>query len=261
MALGFNAAAKTAVCNACATDYDYSSRARTVALQGGGVGPHYIVNSLSGVTKKYTAFWKDLGEGVTSVVVTEKPVESSVTNFVNFVKQKNGSLISINLREDLPENAYELIEFPQLQRNAGAYIKETGVGFTQDLLTYLNAVGSLVGFSANAISITVKIVMPDSSTALYVYNHTTQTWDRVPGQTKDASGNFIPETKEGFSGGPGSITAYYFYNPNDLVNFLNRARDLGIPITGPVGNIGSVSTGGVTIVCQGTGCTDKTSDK
>lgn len=257
MALAFNASAKTAVCNTCTTDSDYKARAKLLATQGGGVGPHYVVNSATGVTKKYTAFW-DYGE-VTRVIMTEKPVEASVNDYVRFVMQSSGRSISINLREDLPENGYELMEFPQLQRNTGTYINDTGVGFMQGYFNVIGAVGSVFGFNAGGLSITVKVVMPDGSNALYTYNHTTMTWVLVPGTIKDGSGNYIPRTREDFAGGPGETTVYYFYNPNDLANFLALAANMGIPITGPIGNIGSVTTGDLGIVCQGDSCEIETS--
>lgn len=187
-------------------------------------------------------------------IATEKPVEQQVINYVSFMAQHKESRVVVGTTDDFPQSGYEFVEYPQLQERVGAYIKEGGWGLVQDFLNYLNAVGSIGGFNSGAISITIRVIMADGSTALLVYNNTTQTWVAVEGQTTDSSGNTIPEKPEDFSGGQGSTTEYNFPNDysgnSDLASFLDRAQRLGIPITGSVGSIGSMTV----LVCVDGGC-------
>ena len=237
---------QTIVCDSCG---DYSAKARAA-----GPGVHYVVNTLSGVVKKYQVVWMR-GPGN---VATEKAVEGQVANYVSFVARNKGSRVVLGVTDDFPQSGYEFVEYPQLQERVGAYIKEGGWGLVQDFLNYLNAVGSIGGFNSGAISITVKVTMADGSTALLVYDNTTQKWVAVKGQTTDSSGNTVPEKPEDFSGGLGSTREYRFpnnFNGNsDLVNFLDRAARLGIPITGSTGNIGTITV----IVCVDGHCHPQT---
>ena len=236
--LSFSASAETIICNTCVTSSDYNSKSKA-----GMAGTHYVVNSLSGVVKKYNV------QFVRGWVALEKPVEQQVINYVGFMVQHKESRVVVGTTDDFPQSGYEFVEYPQLQERVGAYIKDGGWGLAQDFLNYLNAVGSIGGFNSGAISITIRIIMADGSTALLVYNSTTQKWVAVKGQTTDSSGNTVPEKPEDFSGGQGSTREYTFPNNyggnSDLASFLDRARRLGIPITGSTGGTGPITV----IVC------------
>ena len=76
--------------------------------------------------------------------------------------------------------------------------------------------------------------MPDGGTALFTYNHTTQTWERVKGQTRDSNNNIVPETAADVSGGPGNSVTYMFgESDSDMIAFIQRLNRLGVRITGP----------------------------
>lgn len=226
LVLSGTASAKTIVCNTCG-DYRASAKAA-------GEGVHYIVNNLNGTVKKYRVNWMR-GSGLTPI---EMQVESQIVNYANFVKQNKQPQVQLDNRGDFPQSAYEFVEFPHLRNRVGAWIKEGGWGLVQDYATFLGAVGSIVGFDANALDITIRIIMADGSTALYVYNHTTQTWVPVEDQTRDSSNNVVPETLEDVSGGAGQTTIYEFNNSEDLIQFIQRMSMLGVEISGPVGNLG-----------------------
>jgi hypothetical protein len=170
--------------------------------------------------------------------------ETAVKNYVNFVKTYAQSQLDLASSTSFPNNGYEMVQYPQLATNVGSYIKSHGYGLVQDFLNFLSAVNPISGF--NPPSMTLRVHLADGSTALFVYDHVTQTWVRVKGQTKDANGNTIPETAADASGGAGSTIVYTFYtNPNNLYDFLNRLGQLGVPISNP----NNITGGGIT--CAG----------
>ena len=108
-------------------------------------------------------------------------------------------------------------------------------------------VGSVVGFSLNPIEFTIRVHFTDGSTALYTYNHTTQTWDRLKGHSRDSNNNIIPETPETVAGGGVGTTVIYSFagNNGNLIDFVYQLTLLGVPISGPTSNR-------TTIVCVST---------
>lgn len=218
------AATDTIVCSTCG---DFKAKAKAA-----GVGIHYVVNPLSGEVRKYNVVYI-VRQGL---VPRDMPVEQAVINFAQFAVAKKDSPVQLIDTDALPGNAYELVEYPQLQATVGNYLKEHGIGYFQDMLTYIGAVGSVVGFDVKAFDLTIRVHMPDGSSALFIYNHTTQTWEMVENSARDASNNIVPETVEDVSGGPGHTIIYQFDNVNDLANFLDRMQMLGVQITGPIGS-------------------------
>lgn len=74
------------------------------------------------------------------------------------------------------------------------------------------------------------------------YNPETERYERVKGETKDPSGNTVPETREDVAGGQGTATYYDFTNDQDsLIGWLQRLQALGIPVTGPIGDSGDIT--------------------
>lgn len=218
------AATDTLVCSTCG---DFKAKAKAA-----GAGIHYVVNPLSGEVRKYNVVFI-VRRGL---VPREMPVEQAVTNFAKFAVAKRNSPVRLVDTNALPGNAYELVEYPQLQATVGNYLKEHGIGYFQDMLTYIGAMGSIVGFDIKSLDLTIRVHMPDGSSALFIYNHTTQTWEMVQNSARDSSNNIVPETIEDVSSGPGHTMIYQFNNVQDLASFLDRMQMLGVRITGPVGS-------------------------
>ena len=196
-------------------------------------GEHYVVNTLSGTVLKY-----NVQRARAAWAATSLPTEQAVVNYVVFVKQNAQREVVIGGPGSMPNNAYELVEYPQMSATVGAYIKDSGGGLVQDFVNFLAGVNPFRGFNPDKITMTVSAKLSDGSRALYIYNNTTKTWDRVKNQTKDSSGNVVPETVNDVSGGVGYTTVYVFNNLEDMVGFIDRMQMLGVPITGPIGNVG-----------------------
>lgn len=224
------ASAKTITCSGCGT-----MTKRSLAVSA-GVGTHFIVNMSDGSIAK----WKieqDCSGSICILATTSLPVDAVVTNYIAFYRTNNGKVVVLPPNHTYPDNAYEAVRFPQLSTNVGQYIKDSGVGFTQDLLTYTSSLGGVFGFSMGPVEITVRVVYSDSSSSLYIYNHVTQKWDRVKGEARDSNNNQIPESADTVTGGPGTTVIYNFSgNPNNLIDFVYQLSLLGVPITGPTGN-------------------------
>lgn len=225
-----NVHAETITCSGCGT-----LAKRSLAVSN-GVGTHFVVNMSDGSVAKWRVE-QDCSGSTCILATTSLPVDAVVTNYIAFYRAKNGTVVILPPNQTYPDNAYEAVRFPQLSTNAGQYVKDSGVGFTQDLLTYTASLGGVFGFSMGGVEITARVVYSDSSSSLYVYNHVTQRWDRIKGESRDSSNNQIPESAETVTGGVGTTVVYNFpNNPNNLIEFVYQLTLLGVPITGPTGN-------------------------
>lgn len=243
----FSANAGTLFCDNC------TSTQKKAVAKAASPGTQYVVDRINGTVSKYDV----------EVTCTDAPpsvckgtfpltVESQVVNYVNFVIAHPSASVSLPNSGNLPNDGYEDVEFPQLSQNVGSYIKNSGTGLIQDFLNFLGSVNPFTGFDPSAMQMTITVHYPDGSTSMYTYDHITQTWVRVKGQTRDANNNPVPETPSDVSGGVGSSIEYNFTgDSSDLASFLYRMEQFGIPVTGPVG--------GTFIMCwtdsNGTHCT------
>lgn len=201
-------------------------------------GNYYIYDNNSGAISKWIRE-QDCSGGSCLVVITKVAAEQIVVNYASFYRTNNYHSIVLP-SGSYPNDAYEGVQFPQLSRNVGTFIKNGGYGFVQDYLNFVAGLGSIIGFNLQPMDMTIRVNYADGSTALYAYNHTTQTWDRLKGESRDSNNNLIPETKDAVSGGgPGTTTVYYFTGPNgsqNLIDFINLLGQLGVPISGPTSN-------------------------
>jgi len=236
----FNTFANTTICTTCSTFEQFDSAAQSAPADG--TLNIYVVNPLTKQVKRFRR----------GTIGTEYPVSSAVTNYVNFVIENNRREIHIDNRAEFPQNAYDLVERPQSATAVGNYLKNSGIGFLNDFIQLLTVVNTIPGFNPDKISLTIKVILADGSTALFVYNNTTKTWERVESQTIDSSNNVVPETRAD-AVTPGRTITYRFPNSDggdrDLINFIQRLNMLGIPISGKVGKNGTV-----TIDCSGDNC-------
>lgn len=227
LSVGFTASAATVSCNNC------SIAQKEAAAKATAPGYTYVVDMNNATAAKYYVE-KDCEGGRECVkYVTAMSVEPAVTNYVKSVKANTNKQITIGSDTNFPQNAYEAVQYPQLSANVGNYIKASGTGFIQDFINLLTAVNPISGFNPGAISMTIVVNLADGSKVMMVYDHTTQTWTRVKGQTRDTNNNIVPETAADVSGGPGSTITYDFTNHGDnLINFIDRLNMLGVPMTG-----------------------------
>lgn len=230
LVLAPNAFAKTITCSGCGV-----LAKRSLAINA-GIGIHFVVDMNDGSIAKWKVE-KDCAGSNCIIATTSMTVDQSVINYVAFYRVNNGKIMLFGDHPTFPDSAYEAVRFPQLSANVGAHIKDVGAGLTQDYLNFMAGVGGIVGFSVSPIQLTVRVVYEDGSTSLNVYNHVTQTWDRVKGESRDSSNNLIPETAATVTGGPGTTVTYSFTgNPNNLIDFVYQLTLLGVPITGPTSN-------------------------
>jgi len=239
---GFNSAASTLPCDNC----DEIEREATALMAG--VGTNYVFDLADGAVVKYSVARYCEGKGNCERVATRLLVETEVSEYVSFVQANRERQVDLDSRNDWPENVYELVEFPQMSAAVSAHLKNGGLGLVNDFLIFLGAINPISGFNPSAVSITIRVHLWNGGTALYLYNHTTQTWERVRGQARDSENNIVPEVAIDASGGVATSIRYNFSpNSENLINFLIRLGQLGVPIRGP-------RTGrGITCVTDSTG--------
>lgn len=232
----------------------------------------YVVNRTTGTARKFTV-QRTWPAGYNSqacnvirdeipayclpvITTTEYAVESEIATFVALVKTYNDDEIALPAGQIFPRNAYEAVQYPDLSSNVGTYIKDGGIGFVKDFLDFLSIVNPFSGFSPGGINLTVRVKFEDGGYALFVYNQTTKTFERVKGHAVDASGNVVPEGVEDVAGGNiGNTREYVFANdPESLSEFLMRMSMLGVPITGPVSGkvvcTSRIANGRVSVYCK-----------
>lgn len=229
MALSFNAFSATTTCDDCTS---YVARAKSL-----GVGTHYVVNRTAGVVAKYNVIRRC--EGSRCVYeATSMPVEQAVQDYVNYVKQNRNTTVVLGPGQGYPNNGYELVEYPQMNPAVNDYLINHASSIVNDIKRFLNALGPSLQFDASIFPMTVLVVMSDGSTALFQWNKDFGRWDRVKGQTKDSSGNIVPETLAEVAP-PGTTTVYYFGgNMTNYIYLISRLHMLGVTFRGDAGSAG-----------------------
>lgn len=132
-------------------------------------------------------------------------------------------------------NAYDVVNSSQVRNQVANEIASNAfMSFTSAMATLGKAIqlqtpgGSMSG---GATALTVVVEFPDDSRAIYVFDWDQKNWDYMPDSAIDSHGNTIPETIEDFSNSGGRYDFSGPGNPNDISDFLYRARQAGVRIT------------------------------
>lgn len=229
MVVGFSASAATVYCDSC-VGAEVNGAARQI-----GSGTHYVIDRTYGAVYKYSV--RRYCEGTRCLYeATPLAVEPAITSYVRYVAANSDKTVVLSPRTDFPQNGYELIQFPQTAETVGRSIKNGTLGGVQDFLNFLSAINPFTGFDPSKMSMTIRVVMSDGSTALFIYDNVRQTWVPVRGEVRDSNGNRIPESPADVTGGIGKTVIYDFTGSNEnLINFLYQMQLFGIPVTGDVG--------------------------
>lgn len=168
----------------------------------------------------------------------ELPVEPQVGTYVYYMQAfQQQQTVYLPGVGDVPYNGYEAVQYPNKSDNVGTYLKNNGPGLGQAVLDFFETFTVIPYFNAGALKLTYRVNFADGGSALYTWNQDLKKFERVKGQTYDASGNVVPETTSDVSGGVGSTIEYDFTNDGEsLMEFIIRMEMLGVPITGPMGN-------------------------
>lgn len=175
----------------------------------------------------------------------ELPVEAAVQTYVELVRAYNGQREHLTYDPILgfppgayPQDGYDLMQHPTKQDLVGKFLRETQYGLVQDLRNLVAMVTPLGWFTPQFLNMRIVAVTADGSTHVYVYNPQLDRFEFQPKESKDPKGNRIPETTADVAGTPGSVIVYDFTNaPETLIDFLARMEALGIPVTGPIGDV------------------------
>lgn len=96
---------------------------------------------------------------------------------------------------------------------------------------FLNLIDRIFNIPLNTEAI-LLLEFSDGSLGIWVLNYPKSRWQADFQTFEDSDGNPIPHTPSDLVG-----NTYMFSNQNNLQNFLDRAHQFGIPITGPGGGI------------------------
>lgn len=108
-------------------------------------GTYYNYDNNSGSISKWIRE-QDCSGGSCLVVITKVTAEQVVANYATFYRTNNFHAIVLP-PGSFPNDAYEGVQFPQLSRNVGTFIKNGGYGFVQDYLNFAAGLGSVIGFN------------------------------------------------------------------------------------------------------------------
>lgn len=201
-----------------------------VDMQGGNVGKFELFKDYLNVEEACVPSPIEVTFGCVEFRwVDNLPVEQQVRDYIILIRQLGATPIFLPASADLPQNGYELVQYPQKQDAVSQYLTTTNAQQVQEAWNAL----SFLGISVPA-PVTVTVRMPDGSTATYVWSPETKKFSLVKGSVRDSAGNRVPETPADVAGGVGTSLEYDFTsNPEDLWAFLDRMNMLGIPVTGP----------------------------
>jgi hypothetical protein len=153
-------------------------------------------------------------------------------------------------------NAYDIVGSATLRGRLEQQIASQFAGATTSSTVWNDTAFSLTSLTLGFLgafvgdSVTIVVAWPDGSeTVLKIESGSTHRAAYQPGQSVDQHGNRIPDSAATGPGGAGYTGDYHFQgDPNGLQDWLNSARMMGIPITGP-------SSGGSRIDCTWDGIT------
>lgn len=220
-------------------------------------GEVYVVNMPATYVRKFEFSKEWMEEGcdprfgvrevpcTSMIFLNEIPVESQIDTYVDYVQAFNQNTVTLPrdpiLGVDVsqyPSDGYDLVQNTNMQDLVGRYIKESGIGFVQDFMSMLAIINPFQSFDPSNAVMTVRVITPDGSTHLFFYDHARKTFVIDPKLSRDPNNNRIPLRREDVAGGEGSTTTYDFTGHNEtLIDFIDRMNRLGVPITGPAGNV------------------------
>lgn len=156
--------------------------------------------------------------------------------------------------QGLPGSVYESMTNPSFGPALNNFIDLSAAGMAQRLHDVVSTFNPVEWFSPDAVVVKARVTFPDGSTAIYTFNKQTGQWERVKGTERDSHGNVVAVSPSDFTSEGGGERVFDFTggNDQDLIDFLQRAAMLGIPITGPTSRrrIVCVSVGGSAPECR-----------
>jgi len=211
--LGVDTATATTVdCVGCT----YAEMEQRAFSEASGEGPvpfsevRYYINRSTGLVGKFVLYREYLNPEfqcvpnpyevpigcVTFGMAEPQDVEPVVQNFANYIQAMSVANVPIISDPNMPNDGYELVQYPQMQEAVGAYLQGTQAMFKQE---FWNLSTYITGFSAFEVVVNVRI--SDGSTATYRWDYGTMKFVFVKGSARDKLGNRIPETVIDVAGG------------------------------------------------------------
>lgn len=252
MAPTATAANSVATCDTCQTINDWQWKAISL-----GSGYHYIINNNS-LSVRLFHVYPQAGEGGT-LVASRQTVPAGITYFyltvTDYRTQGLGNVTIVSSPRDTGyprgifyanpyggftgSNAYEVASSNTVRTRLGQNIAYAMTGGTGNAeldalgLTFMSAVLSAPQLFGD-FGINVVITWNDgtSSTFTLTANNVNEA-QLVPGTSRDAEGNRIPDVSVNTSaGGPDFSGQYFFSNSDSLLNWIRALQAQGIPVTG-----------------------------
>ena len=233
--------AATIRCDDCSMAMMQYSAESDAAKRNDYTSPVYVVNLTANAVIKYnisrTVKRSSASGEPPEVVVTGTATapEPEVAAFVDAASTVMKTRVAMQ-GDQLPGSVYDHINQPAYDIGVSAYLDNSFAGFVRGFFDFARPINPIAWFKPDAVSVVSKITYADGSTATIAYDYKLKQWVRVPGSERDSQGNRVPITVQDFAGG--STRTYVFTGSNsnqDLLNFLNRAVLLGVPITGALG--------------------------
>lgn len=240
-ALALPAHAATVRCDGC--DDTRKSTVATELAMGTAVGePVYVVDMADATVAKF-AVSRSIERETGEVLISADRVqaEQEVVDFVRAVQSFNAAGQPVEgsfWDSNLPPSVYADMTDPRLHYNLQQWLIGRPLDMFQRFLTFLQTVNPLSYFNPTSARVVLTVHFPDGSKAVYTYDPSTKTWDRVKGSERDSNNNIVPVAPSDFAGPGGSERTFDFTrgNDQDLIRFLQLAQIFGIPITGSAGN-------------------------
>lgn len=245
-------------CNNC-TDTDMES----VAVSK-GVGIKYVYDLSGGFLSGYHVTREDLQPGQWTLVASPFEPESWMLEQYALLHQfylTNGNAlhgreaVSAQAESGGHVNGYDVTGSSVDRNRVSDYL---GGNFTTVFASVMGSFGRAIrlgGILTPDVQLTVQVLFPDGSKAIYKFNWDTKKWEYVPKSAVDSNGNSIPESPEDLVNGTVGSGEFDFNrpggNPNDLGDFLNRAAGMGIPIIDPTRRMACTNAGGGAYTCRG----------
>lgn len=261
------AADSVVVCDTCTKFIDWQTKAKSR-----GPGYHYIINNTTLVVRLYHVYYE---EGM--LLATQEAVPPQITHFyLTIADYKSQGMAGITIGSSPSDTAYpsgifysnpyggfsnsdayevagsNTVRTLLGQNIASAITGTTGVGPLDSLgLTFTSMVLSVPQIFG-PFSINVVITWTDGSKSTFALSPDNMSEAKlVPGESRDADGNRIPDASVNTpGGGPEYADEYYFDDAISLGDWLEAMEAQGVPITGQTSSRLTCTWDGQTLKCR-----------